>query len=323
MAGVPEVVWRNPLPRYAPSSLNSSSMLVPCTMSLATTRYALCLFEHSFPCHVSTPVHASTMQLYNFTRAELVQHGLFQPVLQARSAQADSKLTPSCAATMRCYYDFSPHPGWRFIVLDTYDLSTIGDRELHVVTSAYELLDKHNPNDTRSSDVDWFTGLRGPHRRFVPYNGGVGSTQLAWFKSTLRRAAALGQYIVVFGHVPVCIGACRSKRTIAWNYEDILNAMHVEGGGHVVAYIAGHAHQGGYNIDAHGIHHRTIESPLEVDPSRVAYGTVDVYDDKCDCTEACPERDVALVLRFTDGVAPPLLVMRRTQRGTPAATAFE
>jgi hypothetical protein len=77
--------------------------------------------------------------------------------------------------------------------------------------------------------------------------------------------------------------------------------MHVDGGDRVVAYFAGHAHQGGYMIDTHGIHHRTLESPLECAPGVVAFGTVDVYDSA--------NSGAALVLRCGN-VAPPMLVMR-------------
>lgn len=87
--------------------------------------------------------------------------------------------------------------------------------------------------------------------------------------------------------------------------QEVLDAMHTDGGGHVLAYIAGHAHQGGYNTDAAGIHHRTLEAPLEIPPGSFAFGTVDVYDREC---ARCGGRDVALALRCVS--QPPLLVMR-------------
>lgn len=50
------------------------------------------------------------------------------------------ELTPSCAASVRMYYDFVPHPGWRFIVLDTYDVCAIGDQKLKSVNYAFDIL---------------------------------------------------------------------------------------------------------------------------------------------------------------------------------------
>ena len=74
-----------------------------------------------------------------------------------------------------------------------------------------------------------------------------------------------------------------------------------------MAYFAGHAHKGGYMIDDHGIHHRTIEAPIECPPGVLAFGTVEVYDNP-----------VSLELRG-EGRVPPLLVMNDPASAAPSA----
>ena len=50
-------------------------------------------------------------------------------------------------------------------------------------------------------------------------------------------------------------------------------ALQAEGGGRVVAVLAGHLHRGGYAADESGIHHVTLQSPLNY---RDSFGHVDV-----------------------------------------------
>lgn len=50
------------------------------------------------------------------------------------------------------YYAFSPHPRWRLLVLDAYDVSLLGWPAGHPRhTQAQQLLDAHNPNTVRPS----------------------------------------------------------------------------------------------------------------------------------------------------------------------------
>ena len=46
------------------------------------------------------------------------------------------------------YYAFSPHPQWRFVVLDAFDVSMLGWPEGHPKHEAADaILDEHNPNE--------------------------------------------------------------------------------------------------------------------------------------------------------------------------------
>jgi manganese-dependent ADP-ribose/CDP-alcohol diphosphatase len=45
------------------------------------------------------------------------------------------------------FYSFQPHPAWRFVVLDAYDVSLLGWDESHPRHKEAEaLLHQHNPN---------------------------------------------------------------------------------------------------------------------------------------------------------------------------------
>lgn len=47
-----------------------------------------------------------------------------------------------------------------------------------------------------------------------------------------------------------------------------------------MAVLAGHCHEGGYFIDDFGIHHVTVESPLEAAVGEGAWGVVQIYADR-------------------------------------------
>ena len=197
--------------------------------------------------------------LYNLPRSELVS------VLRM----------PSSASAGRAYYDFSPWPGYRFVVLDAYDFSAVGwPRDHPVSLAARRFLEKRNPNHDKNSPA----GLAGTDRRFVMFTGGVGGVQLRWLDGVLRRAAGRGEKAVVCSHLPVHPGAA-SPTGLMWNYGEVMDVVRRHGGC-VVACLAGHDHKGGYAVDDRGVHHRTLEAALECPPGTDAFGHVEVYPDR-------------------------------------------
>lgn len=87
------------------------------------------------------------------------------------------------ASKSASYYSFSPHPGFRFIVLDSYDVSVLGwpaGHSLHEL--ATKILADNNPNQNKNSPEN----MRGLQRRFVAFGGGVGKEQLEWLKDELK-----------------------------------------------------------------------------------------------------------------------------------------
>eukprot|EP00565_Helicotheca_tamesis_P004562 CAMPEP_0185727700 /NCGR_PEP_ID=MMETSP1171-20130828/3329_1 /TAXON_ID=374046 /ORGANISM="Helicotheca tamensis, Strain CCMP826" /LENGTH=302 /DNA_ID=CAMNT_0028396325 /DNA_START=222 /DNA_END=1127 /DNA_ORIENTATION=+ len=187
-------------------------------------------------------------ELYNFNRKQLSQASW----LQHGNAE---------------YYSFSPHPNWKMIVLDPYQLSLMGlEQDDPRRIEAVNMVCTQNPNVTPDgSGGDWFKGMEdaGYQRRFVPYNGGFGSTQLSWFKKELLDAASSNQRVIVLSHVIIHPKACGGG-TMAWDYEDALDLIQSRDvtNGCVVAVMCGHDHKGNYHCDESGIHHLTLCSPL-------------------------------------------------------------
>ena len=80
-----------------------------------------------------------------------------------------------------------PHlPCCRIVVLDSYDISTIEGLSAEKTERAGELLTANNPNDIHTLGVEWSLGLTGTDQRFMPYNGMLSDSQLAWLGETLK-----------------------------------------------------------------------------------------------------------------------------------------
>jgi len=196
-------------------------------------------------------------ELYNHSYSQLVAH----------------QLVPEAKG----YYSAEIAQGWRLIVLNGFDISTIAWGPMHPSTkAAWKYLDAHNTNDCRVTDgsVDWTKGLTGLERRWVPFNGAVGPEQLQWLDSELQAATELSQRVLVSCHVPIQPGSCTSS-CLLWNFEEVLAILHQHG--NVAAYLAGHDHNGGYARDETGVHHITFKSPLEAPPPSTCFATVDVH----------------------------------------------
>jgi manganese-dependent ADP-ribose/CDP-alcohol diphosphatase len=214
-------------------------------------------------CVCKNVVHATgNHELYNFNREQL-----------------DRKLN-----TVRDgheFYSFSPISGWRVVMLDGYDVAMIGrDTGSPEYQSALQWLKRYNPNDVASpiGTVDWFRGLPAHHMHFVPYNGGLGEEQLEWLRSTLRASHQAGERVIVLSHIGLSTISC-NRRTVLWNYEDVLSVLTEEGQGCVVAVFAGHSHKYGTHTDEHGIHHVTLDTPLSAANKGYSFAHVEIFED--------------------------------------------
>ncbi|PKI38644.1 manganese-dependent ADP-ribose/CDP-alcohol diphosphatase [Punica granatum] len=194
--------------------------------------------------------------LYNLPRSKLL------PLLKIPSNEG-------CA-----YYDFSPSPEYRFVVLDGYDVSAIGWPHDHPKTlQAQQFLQEKNPNTDKNSP----NGLDGLERRFLMFNGAVGKEQLEWLAHILQDATRLKQKTVVCCHLPLDPGAS-TEEALLWNFDEVMEVIHRYDC--VKVCLAGHDHKGGHSVDSHGIHHRVFEAALECPPGTDAFGYIDVYDDR-------------------------------------------
>ena len=219
------------------------------------------------PC---TAVHnaCGNHELMNFDRRTLWR-GLYADKNGSEAADPTSE--------DRFYYRFTPYPGWRFLLLDSYDVGTDGRSPDHPkAVLARKIIAENNPNVYNGRSSNWFAGIPRERLRFVPFNGGIGDEQLAWLRSELAEAQELGERVVLLSHVPIHPRAA-SYKTVCFDYPKVLKAIQ-ESSGCVAAVISGHDHGGGYYLDRRtGCHHLTVESPLTHFDQGGAFAVAEVF----------------------------------------------
>lgn len=199
-------------------------------------------------------------ELYNFPRESLQTEGL------------------NCvdSSTGLFYYALDLHPKWKLVVMDAYEISTLGYPSDHALLNlAMESIKENCPACLEGGGKDWFAGLPEEKHRFVPYNGAVSAAQLQWLQVTLAAAKTSNQSVIVALHIPLYAPATTPK-TVLWNAEDVLAILHAHT--NVVAVLTGHDHDGGYALDSNGLHHVTCCSPLCTVPGIECAGIVECYD---------------------------------------------
>lgn len=146
------------------------------------------------------------------------------------------------------YYHFR-REGWRFIVLDTSDVS------LHANPPGSE---KYELAQAILADLE----ARGAVNA-KSFNGAVGDVQLAWLRDTLAGAARRGEKTIVLSHMPVHPKGPHN----AWNDDALIDVL--EAHGNVVAYFNGHNHQGNYG-ERNGIDYVNLHGMVELDTNAYA-----------------------------------------------------
>nr|XP_020641548.1 manganese-dependent ADP-ribose/CDP-alcohol diphosphatase isoform X1 [Pogona vitticeps] len=227
---------------------------------------------------LKAPVHHvwGNHELYNFTRDHLVLSALNTKYLEDHTLisnfNTDLSNTGDTASEFCYAYQFCPMPTFRFIILDAYDLSTLGrDTSSKKYQDSLQLLQGKNRNVNLNSPLDL------DECQFVQFNGGFSQDQLDWLDKVLTYADKNKERVVIAGHIPIHPHATNSV-CLAWNYEDALSIIHSHHS--VVCFLAGHVHCSGYCLDSHGIHHLTLEGIISSPPESNAFGTIYVYNDR-------------------------------------------
>lgn len=88
---------------------------------------------------------------YTFSRQEIYNKFLHNITSVLHQSSYGGLCTPA-----KLYYDLSPHPGWRFIFIDSYDISQIGASSEANKLLSDAWLRKNNPNDLTQSGT-YFT----------------------------------------------------------------------------------------------------------------------------------------------------------------------
>ncbi|MFC7406524.1 metallophosphoesterase [Georgenia alba] len=150
---------------------------------------------------------------------------------------------------MPASYHHFRRDGWRFVVVDTNDVSTYGNpagSEKHAL--AEEMLARLEEQGAPNAQT---------------WNGAVGAEQLAWLERTLEGARRRGEPVVLSSHHPVY----PANEHNAWNDHELVDL--VAGFDNVVAWFNGHNHAGNYGF-AGGTHFVTFEGMVELDSNSFA-----------------------------------------------------
>ncbi|WP_134684100.1 metallophosphoesterase [Brevibacillus migulae] len=171
----------------------------------------------------------------------------------------------------RPYYDFSKD-GWRFVVIDTNDLSSYEDP-----TNA----DKKETAESYLEVLKWSGAMNAQ-----TWNGGVSSEQMTWLQNVLAQAKQANEKVVVFGHMALYP---KNEHNV-WNDEALLKTL--ESAGNVVAYFNGHNHAGNYGFK-NGVHYLNFQGMVET-PDSNSYSIVKVYPDRLEIDGYGREKDRTL-----------------------------
>ena len=260
---------------------------------VALGRVTAALSECAAPIYHAVGNH----ELYNFNWRGLIER-LQRPAKQGERRSdwhvtGDSSDSDSGDSNNKIIEPISWRPsdvpsGWTFIMLNCYQVSIEQDENSEGYKAAMDLFKQHTPHiyeaiSSGKKAIDFFAGCKDESvMRYVPFNGGLGNKQREWLRKELQAAVKRNDRVVLLSHVPLYVGAS-SPRTVIYDADEVMELIHSEGHGSVVAVIAGHLHRGGYGVDDHGVHHVTLPSPLNFDD---CFGHVNVYDDRLELVAA-------------------------------------
>ncbi|XP_041830650.1 manganese-dependent ADP-ribose/CDP-alcohol diphosphatase [Melanotaenia boesemani] len=208
-------------------------------------------------------------EFYNFNRSALL-HSRLDSRLHADGSPSGAPARADIYA-----YQFSPFPGFTFVVLDAYDVSLLGREESsEQYRNAMNVIKLHNNND----DLNCPPVSESLKQRFTMFNGGFSKDQLDWLDCVLSSADEKQERVTIVSHLPVHPNST-DPVCLAWNFNELLAILRSHSS--VVCYMAGHAHDGGYCLDKDtGVHYLTLDGVIETPPNSDAYGTVSVYTDR-------------------------------------------
>ncbi len=155
------------------------------------------------------------------------------------------------------YYDFK-QKNWRFIVLDSNDLSFYANPK---GSEKYQQAQEMYDSIKAKGDINAQT-----------WNGGISEEQLDWLKNVLKKAKKANEKVIVFSHMPVYP---ENSHNI-WNDEAVIKEL--ESSGNVVAYFNGHNHAGNYG-EKNGIHYVNLKGMLETADTNT-YSIIEIYKDR-------------------------------------------
>ncbi len=106
-----------------------------------------------------------------------------------------------------------------------------------------------------------------------PWNGGIGSEQLAWMVEQCEKAGRQGKKVLVFCHYPLFPENGLQLLNNKVVYEEISKT------GALLGWFSGHHHEGNYVKNDLGIHHLTFQGMVEAETEALG-AVITVYKNK-------------------------------------------
>lgn len=172
-------------------------------------------------------------------------------------------------------YRFFDHREFRFVILDTNDVSTYA----HAAGAPEQIAAAAELKRLQVAKI----------RQAKPWNGGIGAAQLAWFDRVCAEAHAARRKVIVLAHHPV---APHNDHNV-WNSPAVLTALKNQPA--VVAWFNGHNHAGHF-ADHAGVPCVTMQGMVET-AATTAFATVSILPDRLVLTGHGREPSRELVFR--------------------------
>lgn len=167
------------------------------------------------------------------------------------------------------------HREFRFVILDTNDVSTYAHRA--------------GTPERAAAAAELQRLEAGKVKQAKPWNGGLGAAQLAWFERTCTETRAGRRKVIVLAHHPVAPDGEHN----AWNASEVLAI--VDRHPHVVAWLNGHNHAGHFATRG-GVPFVTMHGMVET-AATTAYATAQILPDRLLLTGHGREPSRELVFR--------------------------
>ena len=150
---------------------------------------------------------------------------------------------PARLGRERRYSSFD-HAGFRFVVLDTNDVSTYAPRA--------------DTPERQTAEAEFNRWVTAKVRQAKPWNGAIGATQLAWLDRTCADARTARLRVILFAHHPVFPDNDHN----VWNAAEVLAVL--DRHPNVVAWINGHNHAGNF-AERNGVPFLTMKGMVETE----------------------------------------------------------
>jgi manganese-dependent ADP-ribose/CDP-alcohol diphosphatase len=187
----------------------------------------------------------------------------------------DQKTNVPMRMGMAWKYGSFEHGEFRFVVLDTNDVSTYA----YAAGAAERALAERELARLQAANV----------RQAKPWNGGLGNAQLTWLERTLADARNARQKVIIVAHHPVL----PANEHNLWNADEVLAL--IDRHPHVVGWINGHNHAGAFG-ERGGVPYVTMRGMVETRDT-TAYATARILPDRMVLTGHGREPSRELVFR--------------------------